>query len=172
MYDNLKKTKSNKKTIIVAAAVSLLITAAIIIQIITPGIVWFFTPKTRARDGIIETVEGIEHIKDVPEGEIKYLINNNVTLKNDNSKGDFMFENPSACRYTLRFFIYEIVGDDGEENLIYSSSDIAPGQYVLNDKLNKKLPAGKYSCVYFARAFLDGEYVGERSGDMTVTVSE
>lgn len=168
----MKEKKKNIKNAIIIAAVSLIIVGTVLIQILTPGIVWFFTPKARAKKGVIESVEGIEHISDVPEGEIKFLINNNITLKNDSSKGDFMFENPSACGYALKFFVYEIVGDDGEENLIYTSSEIKPGEYVYKDKLDKKLPAGEYACVYFARAYADGEYVGERSGDMTVIVSE
>lgn len=154
------------------AIVSLLIIGAVIIQIFTPGIIWFFTPKARAKDGVLESIGETDHISDVPQGEIKYLINNNVLLKNNGSKGDFMFENPEACEYTIQFSVYQVVGENGEENIIYTSPMIAPGQFMINDKLDKKLPAGEYACVYFARAYLDGEYIGERSGDMTVTVAE
>ena len=154
----------------VAAVSALLISAAVLVQILTPGVLWCLTPKAKAQGGIIEDIDGIEHISDVPQGEIKYLINNNVTLKSDNSKGDFMFENPQACEYTLQFSVYEIVGDGGEENILYTSPMVAPGQFFVNDKLDKKLPCGEYNCVYFVRAFSDGKYIGERSGDMTVTV--
>ena len=167
----LKKTSKKKKTalfIIVAAA--LLLTGIIIIEITTPGILWLVTPKAKAEDGVLDSVDGIEHIKQVPKGEIRYLVNNNVTFKSDGLKGDFMFENPEACEYTLQFLVYEIVGENGEEHLLYTSPMIAPGQFVYRDKLDKPLDGGKYDCVYFARAYLDGEYAGERSGDMTVTV--
>lgn len=145
---------------------------ATVIQITTPGIKWFFTPSARAKDGVLESVSESEHINYVPDGEIKYLINNNVLLKNDNSKGNFMFENPEACKYTLQFQIFQIVGDGNEENLLYTSPMIQPGQFVSGDKLQKKLKKGEYACMYFARAYLDGEYIGEKSGDITVTVSE
>ena len=167
----MKKTSKKKKiALLITALAAILLIAVIVIQLITPGFLWAVTPKAKAEDGVIESVDGIEHIKQVPEGEIRYLINNNVTLKNDSSKGDFMFENPEACEYTLQFSVYEIVGDGGEENLLYTSPMIAPGQFVYRDKLDKAVDSGEYDCVYFARAYLDGEYAGERSGDMTVTV--
>lgn len=167
----MKKTSRKKKiALLITALAAIILIAVIVIQLITPGFLWTVTPKAKAKDGVIESVDGIEHIKQVPEGEIRYLINNNVTLKSDNSKGDFMFENPEACEYTLQFSVYEIVGDGGEENLLYTSPMIAPGQFVYRDKLDKALDSGEYDCVYFARAYLNGEYAGERSGDMTVTV--
>ena len=167
----MKKTSRKKKiALLITALAAILLIAVIVIQLITLGFLWAVTPKAKAEDGVIESVDGIEHIKQVPEGEIRYLINNNVTLKNDSSKGDFMFENPEACEYTLQFSVYEIVGDGGEENLLYTSPMIAPGQFVYRDKLDKAVDSGEYDCVYFARAYLDGEYAGERSGDMTVTV--
>lgn len=167
----MKKTSKKKKiALLITALAAIILIAVIVIQLITPGFLWAVTPKAKAKDGMIESIDGIEHIKQVPEGEIRYLINNNVTLKSDSSKGDFMFENPEACEYTLQFSVYEIVGDGGEENLLYTSSMIAPGQFVYRDKLDKALDSGEYDCVYFARAYLDGEYAGERSGDMTVTV--
>lgn len=145
---------------------------AVVIQISTPGLKWFFTPKAVAKDGTLESITGAEHIKDVPKGEIKYIINNNVVFKDDNSKGNFMFENPEACEYTLQFVIYQIVGEENEEKILYTSPMIAPGQYVSEDKLDTKLNAGEYPCMYFARAYLNGEYIGEKSGDMTVSISE
>ncbi len=167
----MKKTSRKKKiALLITALAAILLIAVIVIQLITPGFLWAVTPKAKAKDGVIESIDGIEHIKQVPEGEIRYLINNNVTLKSDSSKGDFMFENPEACEYTLQFSVYEIVGDGGEENLLYTSPMIAPGQFVYRDKLDKAVDSGEYDCVYFARAYLDGEYAGERSGDMTVTV--
>lgn len=167
----MKKTSKKKKiALLITALAAIILIAVIVIQLITPGFLWAVTPKAKAKDGMIESIDGIEHIKQVPEGEIRYLINNNVTLKSDSSKGDFMFENPEACEYTLQFSVYEIVGDGGEENLLYTSPMIAPGQFVYRDKLDKAVDSGEYDCVYFARAYLDGEYAGERSGDMTVTV--
>ncbi len=172
MLIDLNKTKTKKKFAASAAAAAILIIGVVLIQLLTPGIKWFFTPKARAKDGIIESVAESEHIKNVPKGEIKYLINNSVAFKDDSSKGNFMFENPESCEYTLQFSVYQVVGDGNEENLLYTSPMIAPGQYVIKDKLDKELTAGEYACMYFARAYLDGKYVGERSGDMVISVSE
>lgn len=172
MLIDLNKTKNKKKIAAVITGVILLTVCAVMIQIFTPGIRWFLTPKARPENGVIESVADSKHIGNVPKGEIKYLINNSVTFKNDNLKGNFMFENPESCQYTIQFCVYQVVGDGGEENLLYTSPMIAPGQYIVNDKLGKSLPAGEYACMYFARAYLDGEYIGERSGDMTISVSE
>lgn len=172
MLNNLKKTtKKRIKIYIVACTAVLVLIGAIVVQTVTPGLKWFFTPKAKAKDGVLENV-GVEHIKDVPAGEIKYIINNNVTLKDDNSKGNFMFENPESCEYTIQFVVYKVVGEQSEEVVMYTSPMIAPGQYVSEDKLDIKTEAGEYACMYFARAYLDGEYIGEKSGDMTITVSE
>lgn len=173
MLTNLKKTNSGKtKRYFCIIAALVIIISVIVISVATPGIKWFFTPKAKAADGVLENTNGAEHISEVPQGEIKYLINNNVVLENDNLKGSFMFENPEACEYTLQFVVYQVVGDENDENILYTSPMIEPGQFVAGDKLDKKLAAGKYDCLYFARAYLDGEYIGEKSGDMTVTVLE
>lgn len=159
-----------KKIAIISAFVAILLVAVVLVQVLTPGVLWAFTPKAKVQNGVIESVDGIEHITDVPKGEIRYLINDNVTFKNGSTKGDFMFENPAACEYSLQFTVYEIVGDGGKENILYTSPMIAPGQFILNDKLPKKIPNGLYNCIYIARAYRNGEYAGERSGEMTVTV--
>lgn len=171
MLTNLKKTNSkNAKRFAFAGIIAVLCVCAIIIQIFTPGVAWLFTPKAKAKYGLLEDINGVQHISDVPKGEIRYLINNNVLLKSDGSKGNFMFENPEACDYTLQFLVYEVVGDGNEKNLLYTSPMIKPGQFVSEDKLDKKLAAGKYDCRYFARAYLDEKYIGEKSGDITLTV--
>lgn len=161
---------NKKKIALISAITAFLIVAVVLVQVLTPGIFWVFTPKAKAQDGVIDSVKGIEHMTDVPKGEIRYLINNNVTFKNGGSKGDFMFENPAACEYSLQFTVYEIVGDGGEENVLYVSPIISPGQFVLSDKLPKKVSSGCYTCIYVARAYKNGEYAGEQSGEMSVTV--
>ena len=85
--------------------------------------------------------------------------------------GNFMFENPSSCKYDLQFFVYLITGDSETETLIYRSPVLRPGQSLSGDKLREKLPAGKYNCLYYARAYSrEGELCGDRSGTLTVTV--
>ncbi len=160
------KLKS-KKIIPVVLIALVLAVVIILVQSLTPGIFWLFTPQAKAEYGVLD---GVEHINDVPDGEIHFLINDNVVFENDSKKGTFMFENPASCRYSLQFFVYEIIGDGKTENLIYTSPVIEPGQFVSGDKLPKKLNKGKYDCVYYARAYLDGELQGERHGRMSVSV--
>ncbi len=159
----------NKKAVIaiVSSVTALLIAAIVLIESLTPGVVWIFTPGAKAEYGLLD---GVEHIQTVPEEEIRFLINDNVVFESDGKKGSFMFENPKACEYSLQFFVYEIIGDGETENLIYTSPMLEPGQFISEDKLPKKLSKGAYPCVYYARAYINGEYKGERHGKMTVTV--
>lgn len=160
----------NKKLIFGVALGAIVLTAVILIQILTPGLRWLFTPSGKVKQGVLSEVDASQHIDSVPEGEIRYLINNNVYFESDNVKGNFMFENPEACKYDLQFVIYEVVGELGEEHILYTSPMIEPGYYLSGDKLRDKLEAGKYNCVYVARAYLNGKYVGERMGDLSLTV--
>ncbi|MBQ8228292.1 MAG: hypothetical protein IJZ88_04690 [Clostridia bacterium] len=157
----------NKKIIVVSAVAALLAVSVILVECLTPGLIWLVTPRAKAQYGLLD---GVEHIEEVPEGEIRFLINDNVVFETDEKKGSFMFENPQSCDYTLQFLVYEIIGDGETENLIYTSPMIAPGQFVSGDKLPKKLKKGSYDCVYYVRAYLDGEYRGERHGKISVNV--
>ena len=157
----------NKKIIVCSAIVAAILIAVILIECLTPGVAWLFTPKSKGEFG---TLSGAVQIENVPEGEIRFLINDNVVFEDDGKKGSFMFENPESCEYTLQFAVYEIIGDGETENLIYTSPMLEPGQFVDKDKLPKKLEKGVYDCVYYARAYLDGEYRGERHGKLTVNV--
>ena len=161
--------KKNKLKIAVCAAAAVIIFIAAV-QLFTPGVIWLFTPKARPQDGVLDSVGASEHITDVKPDEMKYLVNNNVVFETDGKKGNFMFENPEKSSYTLKFFVYEKIGDGKTENKIYESRFIEPGQYLSGDKLRKKLSEGTHECTYIARAYINSEYQGETSGDMTVTV--
>jgi hypothetical protein len=117
-------------------------------------------------DGVLPSVSSDEHIENVPAGEIRYLINKNVYFDSYYSKGNLMFENPESSEYDIKFVIADASGDQ-----IYDSPYIKPGQYLESDKLSKYVKPGVYSCVYHARAYQNGEYCGEVSGSLTVTVS-
>ena len=160
------------KKFLIAASAAVVIIVIVLIETLTPGFVWLFTPSGKAQSGVLDDVGGTEHISRVPEGEIRYLINNNVLVEASGRKGNFMFENPEACKYDIQFIIYEIVGDGEKENVLYTSPVIKPGEYLFGDKLDKRVKKGKYNCIYIVRAFDDGEYVGERTGDLTLTVQK
>ncbi len=152
------------------ALLAALAAAVILLQTLTPGIRWLLTPSGKARDGVLTEVADTAHIDAVPEGEIRYLINNNVVFPDDSRRGTLMFENPAACAFTLQFVIYTAASENGRENVLYTSPKLEPGQCLSGDKLAKRLPQGTYPCVYVARAYQDGKYMGERSGDLTLTV--
>lgn len=119
----------------------------------------------KVNDGLLPGVESDAHISDVPEGEIRYLINKRIMFENSYSQGSVMLENPESCRYDIKFIIYK---DDGE--MIYTSPMIKPGQYLEKDKLSAVVKAGEYNCSYSAQAFLDGELKGEVTGVVTVII--
>lgn len=159
----------SKKVIIPLSIVAVFLAFIIAAEIFTPGFIWLFTPRGKAADGVLP-IEGIEHISEVPQGEIRYLINDNIVFESDSKKGTIMFENPSDSEYAIKFYIYQIIGDGETENLIYESPTVEPGQYIMNDKLKKKLKKGSYDCICYARAYIDGELKGERSSGVTVSV--
>lgn len=115
-------------------------------------------------DGILPGDE-IEHITEIPDGEIRYLINKKVRFENPYSTGNFMFENPQVCDYDIVFVVYD---SDGEE--IYKSPMIKPGQYLEEDKLSAVVKSGTYDCSYSAEAYSAGEFIGEINGVITITV--
>lgn len=160
----------HKKIIIISAAAAFICVAALLAELLTPGILWCVTPRGMVKNSLLEEIPEQEHIGSVPDGEIRYLINNNVVFNFSGGKGNLMFENPESCEYNLVFTVYEIVGDGEEENVIYTSPVIKPGQSLSGDKLKKRIPAGEYACMYSVQAYSGETYAGERTGPMTVTV--
>ena len=158
------------KIILISSLLALIAAAVILAQVFTPGILWILTPKAKPQTGVLESVDPSEHITQLEPEEIKYLINNSVTFESDEKKGNFMFENPEVSEYTVKFFVYEKIGDGETENLIYESDFINPGQYISGDKLLRKLKKGTHECSCIARAYKDGEFQGEQSSDITVAV--
>ena len=160
----------HKKIIIISAAAAFICVAALLAELLTPGILWCVTPRGRVKNSLLEEIPEQDHISSVPDGEIRYLVNNNVVFNFSGGRGNLMFENPESCKYNLVFTIYEIVGDGEEENVIYTSPVIKPGQSLSGDKLIKRIPAGEYACMYSVQAYSGEKYAGERTGSMTVTV--
>lgn len=114
-------------------------------------------------DGVLPHVE--EHITDVPDGEIRYLINKHMFFENSYSQGSVMLENPESCGYDLKFCIYNA---DGE--MIYQSPMIKPGQYLEKDKLSAVVKSGEYDCSYSAQAYKGEKLMGQVTGILSVTI--
>lgn len=126
-----------------------------------------FVPRGEVITGTLPVTGGFNETDIIPEGEIKYRINKEVTFENGYSKGDIMMENPKACEYSISFSFY--LKPDGEE--VYSSPRIERGQYLYGDKLKKKLHKGEYECVYTAYAYDSaGVLAGTYEGGLTINI--
>lgn len=166
-----KRNKKNKNIFIVLLTTAVIAVAAVvIIQIFTPGIAWLFTKPGVVCDGELPGVTNENQITEIPKGEIKFLINKNVIFQNKSSRGNFMFENPEVCEYSIKFYIYKQIGEGEKEKLLYASPLLSPGQYLTEDKLSKKLGKGKYNCTYIAKAYKNGALQGDTDGTLTITV--
>ena len=70
----------HKKVIIISALAAVICIAALLAELLTPGILWCVTPSGNVRDALLEEIPEQDHISSVPDGEIRYLINNNVVF--------------------------------------------------------------------------------------------
>lgn len=159
--------KKPKLKIAVVIAVSLL---AIVLSTLTlvqavPKMRLSLAQGGEVCDGVLPEVDESLHITEVPEGEIRYLINKKIVFENPYTQGDVMLENPESCGYDLQFMIYNAKGE-----MIYTSPMIKPGQYLEKDKLSAVVGKGEFKCSYTAQAYSDGEYQGEVNGVLTVLV--
>lgn len=158
--------KIAKKRIVISAVsvLSVLILVAILFAAVPPMRL-LLTPSGKVCDGLLPGLPEDGHITEVPQGELRYLINKRIIFEDRYARGSVMLENPESCEYDIRFVICK---DDGE--MIYTSPLIAPGQYLEKDKLSVVVAPGEYNCSYSAQAYLDGELQGEVTGIVTVVV--
>lgn len=158
----------NKKFDIRIVIIILLALITVVLSVIAvtgkaPLIRLSMTKSGTVCDGVLPQVE--EHISDVPDGEVRYLINKHMFFDDSYAQGSVMLENPESCQYDLKFCIYNA---DGE--MIYVSPVIKPGQYLEKDKLSAFVRAGEYECSYSAQAYQNEKLMGQVTGLVTVTV--
>lgn len=162
--------RQKKKWIILIAVVAGLAAVAAVFQWtdLAGVISWVFVSPADVLEGSLPISDGLDDVTSIPAGEVRYRLNQNVTFEDSYSAGDIMLENPAAGTYDLRFEIYLVE----PHKLLYRSELLKPGQYVLNDKLNKGfLKTGEYECVYAVKAFdSEGRTVFEDGGYLTITV--
>ncbi|MBR6531117.1 MAG: hypothetical protein IKT61_01280 [Clostridia bacterium] len=159
-----KKTKIKTAVIIAVSLVAIILSVLVIVQAV-PKVRLNLAEGGTVCDGVLPGVDEALHITDVPEGEIRYLINKQMVFGSPYSLGDVMLENPEACGYDLQFVVYNTQGE-----MIYTSPIIKPGQYLEKDKLTTVVKSGTYNCSYSALAYRDGELMGEVNGIVNVTV--
>lgn len=157
------KKQRIKKILIAVFALITLLTAAVAITGQAPHIRLALAKGGQVCEGVLPDVK--EHIKKVPEGEIRYLINKNIVFESAYSQGNVMLENPDSCEYDLKFTVY-----DSEGKAIYISPVLKPGQYLETDKLMAVVKRGVYDCSYSAEAFKEGKSAGQVTGLVTVMV--
>lgn len=162
MAENKAKVKT--AVIIAVSLVAIVVSVLVIVQAV-PRVRLNLADGGTVRDGILPEVDESLHITDVPEGEIRYLINKQIVFDSLYSLGDVMLENPEACGYDLQFVIYNTQGE-----MIYTSPMIKAGQYLEKDKLTAVVKSGVYNCSYSALAYRDGKLMGEVNGVVNVTV--
>ena len=159
-----KKSKRKKGILFAVSTVALLLAVLLAVQV-APSVILKIADGGTVTDGLLPDVDVSMHITDVPEGEIRYLINKKIVFEGMYGQGNVMLENPSGCEYDLQFVIYNTEG-----KMIYTSPMIRPGQCLEKDKLTAVVRQGGYDCSYSALAYKNGTFVGEVSGVVSVTV--
>lgn len=162
MAENKAKVKTS--VIIAVSLVAIVVSVLVIVQAV-PRVRLNHADGGTVCDGILPEVDESLHITDVPEGEIRYLINKQIVFDSPYSLGDVMLENPETCGYDLQFVVYNTQGE-----MIYTSPMIKAGQYLEKDKLTAVVKSGVYNCSYSALAYRDGKLMGEVNGVVNVTV--
>jgi hypothetical protein len=151
--------------IVVSVSVLAIVLSVLAITQVVPQIRLSLADGGTVCDGVLPDVDNSLHITDVPEGEIRYLINKKIVFDDPYSMGDVMLENPESCDYDLQFVIYNVHGE-----MLYTSPMIKPGQYLEKDKLSTVVSSGEYKCSYSAQAYKNGELQGEVNGVVTISV--
>lgn len=158
------KAKIRTAIIIAVSLVAIVLSVITLVQVV-PAVRLKLADGGTVSDGVLQSVDESLHITDVPEGEIRYLINKHMVFDSPYSLGDVMLENPAACEYDLQFVIYDTQGE-----MLYTSPIIKPGQHIEKDKLSTVLGSGVYNCSYSALAYKNGELMGDVNGIVNITV--
>ena len=159
------KKPNFKIWIIVAVCAVAIVLSAVALSQALPGIRLALAGNGQVTDGVLSGVDESLHVTDVPEGEIRYLINKKIVFDSPYSLGDVMLENPASCEYDLQFVIYNSQGE-----MLYTSPMIKPGQCLEKDKLSTIVREGEYRCSYSAQAYKNDVMQGEVTGVVTVSV--
>lgn len=159
-----KKPKIKLWIIVAVSVVAILLSVVALTQAL-PGIRLSLAHGGQVSDGVLAGVDEGLHITEVPEGEIRYLINKKIVFESPYSLGDVMLENPESCEYDLQFVIYNAQGE-----MLYTSPMIRPGQCLEKDKLSTLVKEGEYKCSYSAQAYKDDVLQGEVNGVVTISV--
>lgn len=104
----------------------------------------------------------------VAEGSVQISINSELIFKDGKSAGDIRIENSRNNHYLM---VVEFVRKDNNET-IYKSGAMEPGNYLEKARLDVDLPAGEYPvAVHFKNYDLKSEeFIGEAIAESVVYV--
>jgi len=108
--DNGAATKKKKILIIsVTACIALILLAVMLVHFgFFNMLSGMFVPRGEVKVGTIPISDGLNDVKHIPKGEVKYRLNKTVTFENGYVQGDIMLEDPKTCEFDLHFSFYLI----------------------------------------------------------------
>ena len=128
----------------------------------------FFDPsaKTGTLPGRSEEEIQAELNKVVEEGMFNISIASVVTVEKNSNEAMVRIENIAANHHNMTVSITL----DGEDEPIYESAGLAPGQYIEYVQLNRTLPAGTYSATAMFTAYQieDLSQAGQAAAKITI----
>ena len=159
----------NMKLAAALAAFSVIFLSLAVWMLVQLGVVhmlWGLAiPKAKPYHGVISQEN---QITEIPKGELRFRLNDEVVFKNSYGKGTLMFENPESSQYDLEFSLYR---PDNRSTPVYVSPKLRPGECLVNDKLDDPMKKGHYTCICVIRAYDDtGKYVGCNIVDVAVDI--
>ncbi len=175
-----EKTTERKKRISVSSDSNLKLTAvlavvSVVFLVFATGLLvrlGFFhmlgglaIPKAKPYQGVIAQEN---QITAVPDGELRFRLNDDIVFKNSYGKGSLMFENPEVSEYVLEFSVYR---QNDRNHAVYVSPKLQPGECLVNDKLDTHLKKGAYPCICIVRAYdKNGKYFGCNIVDVGIRI--
>ena len=107
--------------------------------------------------------------KKVDDSMLAIKINTNPVFNGPGSKGNLSIENSERNNYD---FQVEITLDSNDE-IVYTTPLMSPGQHILEDKLDKDLSVGEYEATAMFYAYNDNkELMGQAGAAITLSVKE
>ena len=155
----MKKKKRNPVYLsLIKICAFTLVTAGIIILVITLVVNIQKKYSSISNNDIDKNVE-------VETGQLAVKINSILYFKNDNSEAEANIENNKKNLYDMIIKIY-----DENNNIIYESLKLSPGQKIEKIKLDKKLSVGKHNAIAYFEAYSEGNYVGKTGTKIVINI--
>ena len=168
----------------------LIVICGLLAVLVTLLIVFFVVPAVREQDGAKTASDGwydpaakmgnlpgrtkeeiqAELNKIVEEGMFNISIASIIVFPDGESEGAARIENIAANRYNMSVTITP----EGEDEPVYTSKGLKPGQYIENIRLDRDLPKGEYSATALFTAYTQEDLlkVGQAAAKITLIVEK